>query len=79
MGLLLLGIRIDEVVTEMGPKNGGSRFRVRVWCSLLAFAAAQKHALDAGPDDSAVQPPLSAPVEPIVPPGTVPNAYHLSP
>jgi len=45
-----------------------------MWCSLWALAAAQKHALAAGADDSAVQPLLSALVEPVVPPDAVPNA-----
>ena len=41
MSLLLLGIRINEAVTEMGPKNSGSRFRVEIWCSLWALATTQ--------------------------------------
>jgi len=78
MSLLLLGIRINEAVTEMGPKNAGSRFRVEMWCSLWALAAPQKHTFDAGADDSAVQPLLSALVEAEVPPDSVPNAYPRS-
>jgi len=78
MSLLLLGIRINEAATEMGPKNGGSKFRVEMWCSLWALAAPQKHTFDAGADDSAVQPLLSTLVEPGVPPDSVPNAYPRS-
>jgi len=73
MSLLLLGIRINEAVTEIGPKNSGPRFRVEMWCSLWALAA-----LDAGADDSAVQLLLSALVEPVVPPDAVPNAYPVT-
>ena len=46
--------------------------------SLWIVAAAQKHASDAGADDSAVQPLLSALVETVVPPDAVPNAYPRS-
>jgi len=46
MGLLLLGIRINEAVTEMGPITAGRGSELR--CGVLALwalAAAQKHAL----------------------------------
>ena len=71
MSLLLLGIRIDEVVTETGPKKGGSRFRVKMWCSCRR----PKHALDDWAGDSAVQPLLSALVETV---GTLLQEYEES-